>query len=252
MTQNIVYDCRWSSALDDKFIQDYIDVANAVFHGNFSRNDFHKMYLQNIYGESVIVVVYIDGTPSAARALWRNDLGGMLAYQPCNTCVLDTCRGRGIFSEMTRRAVSMLRKDAIIYNFPNVNSYHGYIRMGWKLISEYYLLLLTSNKKYREEHRYDAGPEYIDWLMKGNKNILYIKRGEAYYLVVKYPRPFCYKVLSRVTETDARKFSKLRKPAVVFYNSTRKVWYNSRFLPLRVVARTDHDIYVPSWKMDVL
>ena len=252
MTEEIVYDCRLSSDVDDKFIADYISVANAVFHGNFVRDEFDNMYLRNIYGDSVIVVVYINGTPSAVRALWRNDIEGREAYQLCNVCVLETYRGRGIITGMTKRAMSMVNSGALFYSYPNTKAYPIYLSKGWKLIKSYYLRLLISNRKYREEHPFDADTRYVDWCIKYKPGTYYIKRGSAYYLVCKHPRPLCYEVFSRVSRSDALKFKKLSNIAFVFYNTTEKTWYNKSFVPLHVMANTDDVHYLPVWKMDSL
>ena len=115
----IVYDCRWSDEVDEKFIKDFIDTENEVFKSDYTEALFRKKYINNIYGKSVVEVVYIDGIPSAARGLWRNDIDGKEAYQPGDTCVTEACRGKGVFTEMTKRSIAMLPEDAIIYNFPN-------------------------------------------------------------------------------------------------------------------------------------
>ena len=39
---DIIYDCRWSDSVDDKFISDFISTVNAVFGGNFTKDLFAK------------------------------------------------------------------------------------------------------------------------------------------------------------------------------------------------------------------
>lgn len=249
---NIKYDCRWSNQVDETFIEDFCFVENEVFKNDYNTLLFKKKYIDNIYGNSVLSVVYIDGAPSAARALWRNDIEGREAYQPGDTCVLDICRGKGIFSEMTRLTVSMLKPEAIIYNFPNSNSFPGYIKMGWRLVCEYHLVLLLSNKNYKKEHVLDLDETYANWWLSGNPQIRYIKRGNAYYIVRKYPRPYCYKVISKVNEDIAFKFKKIKGLALIFYSSQRKTWYNRHFASLRVVSKMQDNLYIPVWKIDAI
>ena len=81
---NIVYDIRWTNDLDEKFIADFLYVQNEVF-GCGTREEFKRQFEENIYGKSIVVVVYLDDKPVAARALWRNDIEGKEAYQPGST-----------------------------------------------------------------------------------------------------------------------------------------------------------------------
>lgn len=247
----IQYDCRWSDQLDEKFVKDFIDVECQVF-GSFELSSFNRKFIENIYGPSVLAVVYINGKPSAARALWRNDINGRKAYQPGNTCVLSVCRGKGIFSEMTRRTVNMLDKEDVIYNFPNPNSFPGYIKMGWKLVGNYNMVLLLSNKQYAKEHVIDMDEAYAAWWLKDRMNIYHIKRENTYYLIMPHARKFCYRVISRVNDSIALTFPKFKGFGLIFYHSLRKTFYNSRFASLHVVSKTPDIEEVPIWKIDAL
>lgn len=247
----IIYDCRWSDNLNPQFISDFIDVERKVF-GSYEMSDFKNSFIDNIYGPSVLVVVYINGKPSAARALWRNDINGRESYQPGNTCVLEICRGKGIFSEMTRKSVAMLPHDAIIYNFPNPNSFPGYLKMGWKLVGDYHLVLLLSNSKYQEENPVDMDRKYAEWRVFNDKTIKYIKRGNCYYLIKPQGRRFCYRVISRVDETIARNFKRFKGFGLIFYKSLRTTFYNRRFAANHVVSKNPEVTSIPLWKIDAL
>lgn len=246
------YDIRYSSAADDRFIDDFTSVERQVFGNGYDRDLFRHKFLDNPYGQSVLAVVYIDGQPSAARALWRNDVDGHEAYQPGDTCVLAPCRGKGVFSEMTRRAVAMLPPTALIYNFPNTNSYPGYLKLGWTLQKEGHLVLLTSNRRYLEENPLPIDAEYASWWLPTDK-VRRIRRGSTYYLVVKFPRPMTYKILGRTDRETALRYPALRRLALIFYPSRRTTWYNRRFLPLHVVTNNNPAaIDIPVWKIDAI
>lgn len=252
MSTEIIYDCRRSSQVDDKFVDDFIKVEREVFGNDYDRAYFNHKFINNPYGESVLAVVYIAGLPSAARALWRNDIDGKESYQPGDTCVLASCRGKGVFSEMTGRTVDMLHKNALIYNFPNPNSYPGYIKMGWTLQRECHLVLLGSNKKYRAENPANIDDAYARWWIPTDR-VRRIRRGSTYYLVVKYARPFCYKVLGAVGRETAKRYKPLLRPGLLFYCSTRQTWYNKPFMTLKVVSNHNPDnIFIPTWKIDAL
>lgn len=246
----IFYDCRWSDCVDDKFIKDFIVTENAVFGGNYTEEHFRKKYIDNIYGKSVVEVVYLDGEPVAARGLWRNDIDGKPSYQPGDTCVTEVCRGKGIFTEMTKRSIEMLSADDLIYNFPNQNSYPGYIKMGWKLVGEYGMVVFTKAKKYLVEHPVKLNKEYADWWLNGKEGIFYIKCGNEYFLV-RYMKKLCYRIIACADREVALRYKKASL-GVCFYRSQRKTFYNKKLgMPLHVVSKQDIK-YVPLWKMDVI
>lgn len=248
--ENIIYDIRWSNAVDEKFSRDFRHVCSTVFCNDFSQELFNRKFIQNIYGPSVLVVVYIDDVPSAARALWRNDIDGKEAYQPGDTCVMENCRGKGVFSIMTKKSIAFLPESAIIYNFPNPNSYPGYLKMGWKLLHDYNMRLLTSYKGYAKEHPVMMDDDYANWWIVGRK-LTYIKRFGRYFLLQKDHRPLCYRILSEVSEQTAKKFAQTRF-GFFFYKSETTTWYNKRFALSHVVTRNSELNYIPTWKIDAV
>lgn len=252
MIKNIVYDCRWSKDVDEKFINDFNYVQDKVFNGNHTRELFHRQYLSNPYGNSILVVVYINKQPSAARGLWRNDINGNEAYQPGRTCVIDNCRGLGIFTEMTNISIEMLPDNVIIYNFPNQFSYPGYLKMGWRLLRENRLKLFCSNKCYEKENPSMMDKEYFDWWVKDNPEIRYLKLWNNYYLVRKHPRPFCHVIVSKVDKSIAKECLKATRFGFYFYSSTKRTWYNKWFMPVRLVCKNADVDYIPGWKIDAL
>ena len=248
--ENIVYDIRWSNAVDEKFSQDFRHVCSTVFSNDFSQELFDRKFIQNIYGSSVLVVVYIDDVPSAARALWRNDIDGKEAYQPGDTCVMENCRGKGVFSIMTKKSIAFLPDSAIIYNFPNPNSYPGYIKMGWKLLHDYNVCLLTNYGEYKKEHPVMMDAEYAYWWVKG-RNLTYTKRFGHYFLLQKDHRPLCHRILAEADEQTAKMFPHTRC-GLFFYKSEKQTWYNKHFALAHVVTRNPEIGYIPTWKIDAV
>ena len=61
MQLELRYDCRWSDKADEKFINDYNLLQNTVFQNNYNKELFKRKYLDNIYGPSIIIVVYSNG-----------------------------------------------------------------------------------------------------------------------------------------------------------------------------------------------
>lgn len=247
---NIIYDIRWSDKLDEKFINDYLHVCSTVFNYDYTRLQFDRKFVDNIYGPSVLVVVYDNNLASAARALWRNDIDNKEAYQPGDTCVMENCRGKGVFSIMTKKSIAFLPESAIIYNFPNSNSYPGYIKMGWKLLHDYNVRLLTSYKEYTKEHPVMMDEDYANWWVVG-RVLTYTKRFGHYFLLQKDYRPMCYRILAEVNEKTAKKFAQTHM-GLFFYKSETITWYNKRFASSHVVTRNPELNYIPTWKIDAV
>lgn len=246
---NIVYDCRFSDNLDEKFIEDFLFVEREVF-GEYTRENFNRKFLQNIYGPSVLEVVYMDDEPVAARALWRNDIHSKRAYQPGDTCVLKKARGGGIFTEMTKRSLQMIAPDDIIYNFPNKNSLPGYIKMGWRTSAVYALTPFISNKAYKKEHPIGLDEAYASWWVVPREGIFSVKRGKTYYIV----RPFrkgLLRILAEVTKETAEHFKNAPR-GILFYRTTKTNLLNKRLAKLTIVSRNADEIYFPPYKLDVI
>ncbi|MBR5246896.1 MAG: GNAT family N-acetyltransferase [Clostridia bacterium] len=251
MSTEIIYDCRWSDEVDEKFIEDFIVVENEVFKNGYTKGLFKKKYIDNIYGKSVVEVVYIDDVPSAARGLWRNDIDGRESYQPGDTCVTEACRGKGVFTEMTKRSVAMLPEDALVYNFPNQNSYPGYMKMGWHLVKKYDFAIFNK-KNYFEEHPVKMDKQYAEWWVPTDNGLMYVKKGNDFFLVRKMSKPLCYRVVACVEREFAEIFQKAPF-GIFFYRSEKKNFYNSKLgLPIHVVSKDENIEYIPIWKIDAL
>lgn len=246
---NLRYDIRWSDKLDEKFIADYIYLQNEVFHCG-TRERFDIQFIDNIYGKSLLVVVYLDDEPVAARALWRNDINGKESYQPGSTCVKEVCRGRGIFTEMTKKAVAELADDVIIYNYPNYSSFPGYMKMGWCVAGKYKSRLYTSYAEFKREHPISIDNEYVKWWLKGTE-LKYKKILGRYFLVQKDRRPFCYHILGETDRQSAMLFPKLTFGAI-FYKSQKETWYNKKLGASCVVTRNSNIDFIPTWKIDAV
>ena len=61
-------DCRWTSEVDDQFIKDWTYVERSVF-GKFSDDYINRKYFENIYGDSLLLVAYLDGKAIGAKQI---------------------------------------------------------------------------------------------------------------------------------------------------------------------------------------
>jgi GNAT superfamily N-acetyltransferase len=99
---------------------------------------FAWKHLDNPFGPSPIWLAEHDGAVVGVRAMMRWELrrpdGTRWSMaRAVDTATLPDYQGRGIFSRLTRAAVSELTADqvAAIFNTPNDQSRPGYLKLGW-------------------------------------------------------------------------------------------------------------------------
>lgn len=243
-----------SGEADEKFVEEFCFVCNATFgEGAMTPELFKKKYTDNIYGDSVLCVAYSEeNVPAGARALWRNDIAGVCAYQPCDTCVLREHRRQGLFEKMTFAALEKTEEGAVIYNYPNGNSRRLYLKLGWTVYAELKPRFWNGEKAYLREHPEEMSEEYFNWWIKNesdNKNKAK-KIGNSYYIVRNYGRLFQI-VLARVPESVAINLDKADNRLLLYW-SEKKCFYNKKRESRIIVKKAKADIRIPSWKMDVI
>lgn len=259
ITQNAMeYRAFYSNEVDEDTISDFIHVHTNVF-GNESMNVnvFKRKYIHNIYGNSIIVVVYENNNAIAARAFWRNDINHKKAYQPADTCVKKEYRGKGIFIEMTKIALEMIDQNDIIYNFPNKESYRQYIKLGWKDIACLYPKLYLSYKEFMREHQYVIDDDYLQWwvIPKEDSVFKYKKiRNERYLLLkeIKKMNISMYKVIGEVNREMTKHFERAKNSKLKIYYASKKNLYSNIFAPYKVLGFNVTNINIPLFKIDAL
>ncbi len=250
---NIEYRLLQTGKMSDREIEDFLKVFNEAFNMEYSKAWFSWKYLDNIYGDSFIVIAYVGDEPIGIRSFWRNDLGGTLSYQPCDTAVSSNYRKLGVFSKMTLVLLDRLGGH-LIYNFPNENSFPGNIKLGWKLKSFLYLKLVGARRKLKEE-TFFMEDDYLKWRYINspiNKYFYYENKGD-YYLLFKRKANFYY-VLGRFNGEFADEFTRASFPILFNYTSEETLMYRvfknkTRLVTYDVDARYK-DIEIPIHKGD--
>ena len=119
------------------------DLLREVFGNAYFDAEYWKWkYSRNPFGPSILIGARPAderaGRVAGFRAFWgwrfRHHGGAMKAAQPCDTVVTPRYRRRGLFGEMTRRALEIARVDRIevLFNNPNRESCSGYLKLGWR------------------------------------------------------------------------------------------------------------------------
>jgi len=263
---NLIYKVAFSNEIDSAYKENFINVGRQEFGESSMIRDkflFDRKFIDNIYGESILVVVYDNNKPVAARAFWRNDINRIKAYQPVNTLVLKEYRRKGIFKEMTNIAVSKTNERDLIYNFPNQNAYPQYLKLGWKNFTSYHKTLLLPFNNYKEDYPEIIDENYLNWWFKPKSyNYLVLHKGNDVFLIkqieflIKNKRFKTNLIIGRINPQQAHYFEKLTtKVPLLFYYGTSAKFYNKRRLPLRVVCKSAfplEQLQIPVYKMDAI
>ena len=118
------------------------------------KNWFEWKNFKNPFGNSIIMVSEKEnGEIVGSRIFWawkfkvRSSI--ILAYQPIDTVVHPDYRGKGLFRRMTILALKKaVEKGAkVIFNFPNMNSLPGNLKLGWNYLGklEWYVKIFNPN-----------------------------------------------------------------------------------------------------------
>lgn len=245
------YYSGWSYELSEDQINGYVELHKKVFESSFSTEDFDAKFVRNIFGPSVHVLVYDGDMLIAIRSLWRNDLGTVIAYQPCDTAVSADYRGFGIFKVMTDEAL-VLVGDAEIYNFPNDNSRRLYLKNGW-IIHRELNKNLFSIRGYNK-HCQDAmiPDEYVKWYFERISSLCVIKKGRRFWLLSPRGKGM-YIVIGEISEDVYRRgVFKTVHVGVLFFRSSCKSKIRHLNHSTYIVVKGEIKEDIPSWKVDAV
>lgn len=233
----------WTDAPSSEIRADYTSLANTVF-GTFVSDAYYKVkYEDNLYGPSLITVVYVDGKTAGTDVMWRNDIEGRQAYQTVDTCVLESFRGMGLFKKMTQYELDLLGRETLVYGFPNANSYPGYVKMGWHEQRLYKTLC-------RPQDGDKIDDDYAAWWMKAQAGITHIQTTGTYYLIRKHGKSPLATLIGQVDATTARQFPETKGIWLLKrFNNKSSIYNKNKLIPL-VCNRPKEEI--PYWKIDAI
>lgn len=233
-------------------INDFIYVQNQVFSERHTQNKFQTKYLENPFGNSLIVLVYDEEECIAARSFWRNDLLKddifVESYQPCDSAVIEKHRGKSLHKIMTHKALEEVGDFTYFYSFPNDSSLPTYKKLDWKLITH----LKYSLFNYKRDNHIipDIDKNYINWLFNSeskNDKLSYTKIHGKYYLLRRRNK-YLYVVIGKVSSSIKNQFNKAILPICLVYREGGKIGRG-----LTIVGKNiDGNMSIPIHKMDTL
>ena len=246
------YVLRWSEEIDDKFLEDFLCVVNVVF-GGFTKQMLQRKYIDNIYGSSLVTIAYLDGKPVGVDAMMRNDVLGHVGFETIDTCVTEECRGKGVFSTITQKEVAEINTkypNALIYGFPNDNSFPGYVKMGWNVQCMLYPAPFLFPRLYDKENPTIIDVKYAKWLCESTSKFYYIKKRGQYYLIKQGQRH--YQMVGRIESDAALFFEREKHPGLIRCRSVKKRFFNNDDYQGCIITLGKLPIDIPYWKTDLL
>ncbi len=245
------YISGWSKELNSDLKKAYVDFFENVFNTSFSIEEFENKFIKNIYGPSVHVFVYDENVLIAIRSLWRNDLGKTIAYQPCDTAVLNSYRGGGIFKIMTEKALEYVG-NSTIYNFPNDNSRKLYLKNGWVIHRTLYKNFFSKNSFEQYCPDESIPDEYVKWYFSKKKS-LYVTKKAGYYFLLASRGMGMYVIIGKISHKiyDSSLFKKVYFP-ILFFRSSKASIIKKINHPTFIATRGFYDGFIPSWKVDAV
>ncbi len=258
---SLVFLCKFTSELTEKEWQDFILTHHEVGELTDSLTlQFENIYKNNIYGDSIHVIVYADGIPLATNAHLRNDLeSGVVSYQSLHTYVSPKLRRMGIFGKMSNLCLDKSRPN-YVYGFPNNNSYPGFIKLGWEVVKKGVSSLYCgfASSVIKSLSAYDMIPDdYVRWRYSVYKDQYSVCcKGNVCLLLKAKKTKFgsLYLVVGRVSDVFLNEFKKV-KPFILFSYEDGKSLYAYRKVESTVIQNTVHcnlDINIPIWRCDIL
>ena len=242
--------CRWSDEETSGFMEDFFFVLEQVWGSGFDRNSARSRYLDNIFGASLIVITYLDGSPCGTQAFWRNDIGKRIAYQADDGAVLKEARGRGLLQEMLKRGVKILGEDVLLYSYTNNKSKPSFMKLGWDVISSQPLKPLITAKSFLERCPFRVDFDYAKWFLHKRKNISYVKRSGHYFLVIPTSRRYVDYAISSCDERTAKLFERRKNCLMLVYAGQSNVLDDQK--KGNIVVKGHRGEYIPVWKCDAV
>ncbi|MCF7810499.1 GNAT family N-acetyltransferase [bacterium] len=259
------YICKFTSELSEKEINDFVKdpFSDKPTSADFDIEWFNWQYKENIFGDSIHVIVYSNDEVVGKQAFWRNDLEpGFEAYQQINLFVSPNMRRKGIFTEMTKRALK-LAHGSYSYNFPDrsQNSAPGFLKFGWEMKKdgEYFDLYIGLKRNLFESLK--AAPpipdEYLIWRFINSPVHEYCYTElNGRYLLLRIKRLVfnikIYIVMGRIGTNYINELKKVNPVIFLTYNSGKKLWRIRKHRVI-VIENTTYKTYngpIPLWRAD--
>lgn len=131
--------------LEDRHLTAVLAALTEAFGSGFDDGWYRWKHMSNPMGRSLGWIAEDDAGLLGVRLFlrWTFDAPAepLVALRPCDTVTVARARGRGVFTALTKHAISAVGQSAdLLFNTPNKRSVHGYHAMGfkeWTLVRQY-------------------------------------------------------------------------------------------------------------------
>lgn len=159
-------------------------------------------YKKNIFGKAIIHVIEDETDMLAIGTMWpwefKTRASALKAFQLCDTVVSEKARGKGLFSMLNFARIEYAKEKGadFIYNFPNMNSLPGYLKMGWSFLGNlqwhikvlkplnffYYILDKSQAAKINIPEHFKITNQNLDFLLKNTfSSNIEVNKKKGYY-----------------------------------------------------------------------
>ena len=253
---DFVFDCRWTDKLSpsDRYVEDFLFVLDATWNVGDKeslRRSFENRYFRNIYGPSLLTVIYCEGKPAGSGAMWRNDIGERIAYQRIDTCTLEAYRGRGLFRRAIEKELSLIGEDTLSYGFANPSSLAGYLRFGWQVLKMEKPKIMFCTRKYLRNNPIKIDSKYAEWYLTAFKDRIFsVTRGGKSFLVLSTSHKRIYQIIGCADKGAELFFRKAPSLSLLVYSNIPTTVDCSN--QGNVVVMRYRGDFIPLWKCDAL
>lgn len=247
------YVLKTTSELTPAEIDDILSVLNRTFDPWGDEAYFQWKYVQNPHGDSLHIVGYDGDQPVGNESFWRNDLGDRTAFQICDSAVLPSHRGQGVFRQSVMQGVERLTGE-YLYGFPNIESLPGFLSSGWSLKQKIRVSFHLSGRLLSRFEAQDPIPDqYVRWrFLDRPRKEYYIcrRKGRPYLLSMR--RKNQYVVVGPLSQDFG--LEEVR-PFLLFSNdlpnSTIRLPRRLGYL-IENTSYSEYPRYIPSYRDDTL
>lgn len=139
----------------DSQIRVYREAFEATETLDETKTRWTTKHYQNPYKNSYIFGAYdgdlLVGINAFMPVPYKINGSRVNIVQSCESGVLVSYRGKGLWSKILKFAIAYFENETdvkFIYGFPNIkNSYPGFVKMGWKTVTDVRNLIMINNGK---------------------------------------------------------------------------------------------------------
>lgn len=214
---DVSYLCKATSEISQTEKEALIDLLNDVSKTNYNLKWFDWKYINNIYGDSYIVLAYCENKLVGLKSFWRNDIDDNSSYQLCDTAVHKDFKNKNFLSEINKSVVEKT-KDSFIYSFSKDRELDDDFKLSWKVNKCYYLKMVVLTNELPKKTKF-IEDDYLIWKFGESpiNDFYYYDIEGCTYLLFKRKKSIYY-ILGRFNSEYKYYFKPVNFPILFYYS----------------------------------